>query len=173
MDKNKNHDNVTEPQHVADNEISVNDIDNEFVEQQEAEAAKDIADEEMNKVDALQQELDQTRIKNGGENALKGLLPVVDDFERSLEAIKSSDDAASIREGVELIYNKFVKYLEQNGVKSIDSAPGVDFDTELHEAVTMFPAPDESQKGKVIDTVQKGYTLHDKVLRHAKVVVGQ
>lgn len=204
MDKYKNHDNVTEPQHVADNEISVNDIDNEFVEQQEAEAAKDIADEEMNKVDALQQELDQTRaqlekekkeylflmaefdnfrkrtlkekselIKNGGENALKGLLPVVDDFERSLEAIKSSDDAASIREGVGLIYNKFVKYLEQNGVKPIDSAPGVDFDTELHEAVTMFPAPDESQKGKVIDTVQKGYTLHDKVLRHAKVVVGQ
>lgn len=204
MDKNKNHDNVSEPQHIADNEISVNDIDNEFVEQQEAEAAKDIADEEMNKVEALQQELDQTRaqlekekkeylflmaefdnfrkrtlkekselIKNGGENALKGLLPVVDDFERSLEAIKSSDDAASIREGVELIYNKFVKYLEQNGVKPIDSAPGVDFDTELHEAVTMFPAPDESQKGKVIDTVQKGYTLHDKVLRHAKVVVGQ
>ena len=204
MDKNKNHDNVAEPQNVADGEISVNDIDNEFVEQQDAEAAKDLANEEMDKAEALQKELDDTKaqlekekkeylflmaefdnfrrrtlkekselIKNGGENALKGLLPVIDDFERSLDAIKASDDAASIREGVELIYSKFVKYLEQNGVKPIDSAPGTPFDTELHEAVTTFPAPDESQKGKVIDTVQKGYTLHDKVLRHAKVVVGQ
>lgn len=71
-----------------------------------------------------------------------------------------------------MIYNKFMKYLERNGVKPIDST-GKEFDTELHEAVTTFPAADESQKGKVVDTVQKGYTINDKVLRHARVVVGQ
>lgn len=112
-------------------------------------------------------------IRNGAEAAMKGLLPIVDDFERGLDAIRDTSDAEAVKEGMQLIYNKFVKYLEQNGVKPIDSAPGTVFDTELHEAVTTFPAPDESQKGKVIDTVQKGYTLHDKVLRHAKVVVGQ
>ncbi len=112
-------------------------------------------------------------IKNGGESALRGLLPIIDDFERSIQAINESSDAASIKEGVELIYNKFVKYLQQNGVKAMETAPGTDFDTEMHEAVTMFPAPTPDQKGKIIDTVQKGYTLHDKVLRHAKVVVGQ
>lgn len=112
-------------------------------------------------------------IKNGGESAMKGLLPIVDDFERSLQAINENSDASSIKEGVELIYNKFVKYLEQNGVSVIDSAKGADFDTEVHEAVTTFPTDDDSLKGKIIDTVQKGYKLHDKVIRHAKVVVGQ
>ena len=112
-------------------------------------------------------------IKNGGESALRGLLPIIDDFERSIQAINESSDASSIKEGVELIYNKFIKYLQQNGVKAMETAPGTDFDTEMHEAVTMFPAPTPDQKGKIIDTVQKGYTLHDKVLRHAKVVVGQ
>lgn len=112
-------------------------------------------------------------IKNGAENALKGLLPIVDDFERSLQAINEDSEASSIKEGVVLIYNKLIKYLEQNGVKAIASEPGADFDTELHEAVTAFPVDDESKKGKVIDTVQKGYMINDKVLRHAKVVVGQ
>lgn len=112
-------------------------------------------------------------IKNGGESALRGLLPIIDDFERSLQAINASADADSLKEGVELIYNKFIKYLEQNGVKAIDTAPGTTFDTEEHEAVTTFPTDDENMKGKVIDTVQKGYKLHDKVIRHAKVVVGQ
>lgn len=112
-------------------------------------------------------------IKNGAEGAMKGLLPIIDDFERSIQAIIESSDADSIKEGVELIYNKFVKYLEQNGVKAISSEKGSDFDTELHDAVTTFPAGDDSMKGKIIDTVQKGYMLHDKVLRHSKVVVGQ
>ena len=112
-------------------------------------------------------------IKNGGENALRGLLPIIDDFERSLQAINESSDPSSIKEGVELIYNKFIKYLQQNGVQVINTEAGTDFDADMHEAVTMFPAPDTSQKGKIIDTVQKGYMLHDKVIRHAKVVVGQ
>ena len=112
-------------------------------------------------------------IKNAGENVLRGLLPIIDDFERSLQAINENSDASSIKEGVELIYNKFIKYLEQNGVKPIDTKTGTDFNLDMHEAVTMFPAPTPDQKGKIIDTVQKGYTLHDKVIRHAKVVVGQ
>ncbi|MBQ1724896.1 MAG: nucleotide exchange factor GrpE, partial [Muribaculaceae bacterium] len=100
------------------------------------------------------------------------LLPIVDDFERALAAMGAGGDVDSLREGVELIHSKFVKYLQQNGVTPIEST-GADFDPELHEAVTMFPAPDESQKGKVIDTTTRGYMIHDKVLRHAKVVVGQ
>lgn len=110
-------------------------------------------------------------IRNGAESAMKGLLPIVDDFERGLAAIKDSADAEAVKEGMELIYNKFVKYLEQNGVKAMEST-GADFNDELHEAVALVPGPEE-MKNKVIDTVQKGYMLNDKVLRHAKVAVGQ
>lgn len=111
-------------------------------------------------------------IKNAAEGAMKDLLPVLDDFERAIQATSESNDVESIKEGVNLIYNKFVKYLEQKGVKTIESQDA-DFDTEYHEAVTTFPTDDESKKGKVIDTVQKGYVMNDKVIRHSKVVVGQ
>ena len=111
-------------------------------------------------------------IKSASQGVLKGLLPIVDDFERGLEASAKVEDAAEVRKGMELIYQKFVKYLEQNGVKAIDST-GKPFDAELHEAIAMVPAADESRKGIVIDTPTKGYTLNDKVLRHAKVVVAQ
>lgn len=111
-------------------------------------------------------------VKNAAEKAMLDILPVVDDFERALQAMHDSGDLESVKEGVDLIYNKFVKYLENNGVKAIDSN-NADFNTEFHEAVTTFPASDESLKGKVIDTVQKGYMINDKVLRHSKVVVGQ
>ena len=110
-------------------------------------------------------------LKNGAESAMRDLLPVVDDLERALDAISKGGDIDSLKEGVDLIYNKFVKYLESQHVKAIDST-GKDFDTDVHEAVTMFPAPDPSMKGKVIDTTIKGYMINDKVLRHAKVVVG-
>ena len=110
-------------------------------------------------------------IKNGTEGAMRELLPVVDDLERALDAINKGGDLDSLKEGVDLIYNKFVKYLESQHVTAIDST-GKDFDTDVHEAVTMFPAPDPSMKGKVIDTTIKGYMINDKVLRHAKVVVG-
>ena len=110
-------------------------------------------------------------IKNGAESAMRDLLPVVDDLERAIDAINKGGDLDSLKEGVDLIYNKFVKYLERQHVKAIDST-GKDFDTDVHEAVTMFPAPDPSMKGKVIDTTIKGYMINDKVLRHAKVVVG-
>ena len=110
-------------------------------------------------------------IKNGAESAMRDLLPVIDDVERALDAINKGGDLESIKEGVGLIYNKFIKYLESQHVKAIDST-GMDFDTDVHEAVTMFPAPDPSMKGKVIDTAIKGYKINDKVLRYAKVVVG-
>lgn len=110
-------------------------------------------------------------IKTGSESVLKSLLPVVDDFERGLEAMKNSTDAASIKEGMELVYNKFVKFFEQNGVKVMETT-GQDFDAEQHEAITAVPVEDPEQKNKIIDTITKGYTLNGKVIRHAKVVVG-
>ena len=110
-------------------------------------------------------------IKTATERAMKDILPVIDDFERGLAAMKESTDATALCEGVEIIYKKFLKYLEQNGVKAIESN-GAQFDTEFHEAVAMMPMGDE-MKGKVIDTVEKGYTLNDKVIRYAKVAVAQ
>ncbi len=111
-------------------------------------------------------------IKNAGEQVFKGLLPIVDDFERGIEAASKTDNAESVKEGMTLIYNKLKKYLEQNGVKEINPEDR-DFDTERHEAISAVPVTDEEQKGKILDTVEKGYTINDKVLRHAKVVVGQ
>ena len=109
-------------------------------------------------------------IKSGGEKAFAGLLPVIDDFERAIKTIETTTDISAVKEGVLLIYSKFVSYLQQNGVKPIETLDQ-DFDPELSEAVAMIPATEEEQKGKVIDNIQTGYTLYDKVIRHAKVVV--
>lgn len=111
-------------------------------------------------------------IKNAAESAFKGLLPIVDDFERAIKASENSDEASSIKEGMELIYKKLKKYMEQNGVKEMDPEDR-EFDADKHEAISAVPVPDEALKGKILDTVEKGYTINDKVLRHAKVVVGQ
>lgn len=111
-------------------------------------------------------------VKSAGEGILKDILPLVDDFERGIAAAENTDDIAAVKEGVKLIYDKFVKFLEQNGVKEIE-AQNQPFDTDYHEAITMIPATEEEQKGKVIDCVQKGYTLNEKVIRYAKVVVAQ
>lgn len=111
-------------------------------------------------------------IKNGGEDALKKILPVVDDFERAMSALESSNDIDAVKEGVNLIYNKFRNYLENNGIKEIP-AIGEDFNDDVHEAITTFPAPTPEQKGKVIDCMTKGYKLNDKVIRYSKVVVGE
>ncbi|MDE5829340.1 MAG: nucleotide exchange factor GrpE [Duncaniella sp.] len=111
-------------------------------------------------------------LRNASEKDMADLLPIVDDFERGIEANRTTDDVETLRQGMELIYQKFVKYLERHGVKPIEST-GLPFDPEMHEAIAMVPVPDESQKGKVIDTPTKGYTINDKVLRHAKVAVGQ
>ncbi|MBR6440444.1 MAG: nucleotide exchange factor GrpE [Bacteroidales bacterium] len=106
-------------------------------------------------------------IINGSKDAIKAILPVVDDMERALQAMAEGDSA---KEGVQLIYNKMMTILGQKGLKAIE-AKGQKFDENLHEAVTQFPAADESQKGTVVDVVEKGYYLNDKVLRYAKVVV--
>ena len=111
-------------------------------------------------------------IRNGAEKALGDILPIVDDFERAIKANENADNIDAVKEGFNLIYAKFIKYLDKNQVKAMQST-GCEFNTEMHEAVTTFPAPDESMKGKIIDTVLTGYTINDKVLRHAKVVVGQ
>ncbi|MBD5289153.1 MAG: nucleotide exchange factor GrpE [Bacteroides sp.] len=111
-------------------------------------------------------------IKNAGENVLKGLLPIMDDFERGIAASSKDEAAASAVEGMQLIYNKLVKFLEANGVKEMETN-GQPFDSEFHEAIAQVPAQNEEQKGKVIDTVQKGYMINDKVLRHARVAVAQ
>ena len=111
-------------------------------------------------------------LKNGAESAMKGILPIVDDFERGLDAIKDTSDADTVKEGMILIYNKFVKYLEKNGVKAMETS-GADFDPDNHEAIAMVPAESEDKRNKIVDTVMKGYTMNGKVIRHAKVVVAQ
>lgn len=111
-------------------------------------------------------------ILSGGEKVIVSILPVIDDFERALDNIDKAKDLQSAKSGIDLIYHKLIKSLEANGLKEIE-ATGKDFDTDVHEAVAMIPAPSDEQKGKVVDCVQKGYKLNDKVIRHAKVAVGQ
>ncbi len=111
-------------------------------------------------------------IKNGGERAIESILPVLDDFERAIQNMSKDESTAEMLTGVELIYNKFIGILKQNGLQKIETE-GKDFDTDYHEAIAMIPAPDESLKGKVLDCVQTGYILNDKVIRHAKVAVGE
>ena len=111
-------------------------------------------------------------ILNGGEKVITTLLPVLDDMERALESGQKTDDVQVLREGMELIYHKLVKVLEGHGVTKIDTTDA-DFDTDIHEAVAMVPGMGDDKKGKVIDCLTPGYKLNDKVIRHAKVAVGQ
>lgn len=111
-------------------------------------------------------------ISTAGEKILVEILPFADDFERAVKAMENSEDIEAVKEGVILIQNKFLAFLQSNGVKEI-ATENVLFDVDIHEAVTTFPAPTEEQKGKIIDCVSKGYTLNDKVIRFPKVVVGE
>ncbi|MBQ9229669.1 MAG: nucleotide exchange factor GrpE [Prevotella sp.] len=111
-------------------------------------------------------------ILNGGEKAVTAILPVIDDMERAMENGEKTEDPAVLREGMELIYHKFMKALEGLGVKKIETEDA-DFNTDLHEAVAMVPGMGDDKKGKVIDCLQTGYQLNEKVIRHAKVAVGQ
>jgi len=110
-------------------------------------------------------------VSSASADTIKGLLPILDDCEIALAALEKSSDSDAAREGTQMIFGKLTAYLKGKGLERIE-AKGADFDTELHEAVTTFPAPSEDLKGKVIDVVQTGYTLGGKVLRYAKVVVG-
>jgi molecular chaperone GrpE len=111
-------------------------------------------------------------IKSGGESVLVNILPVIDDFERALDSLKEVTDEDAGKQGTLLIYNKFKEFLKQNNIKEIEALEQ-DFDVDLHEAITKIPAPSEELKGKVIDVIQKGYCLNEKVIRFAKVVIGE
>ncbi len=111
-------------------------------------------------------------IKSAGEGIFANMLPLVDDFERAMKAMENATEVSSVKEGVDLIYSKFNSFLAQNGVTPIETQ-GAPFNVDFHEAITMIPAPSEDLKGKVVDCTQKGYMLKDKVLRFAKVIVGQ
>ena len=111
-------------------------------------------------------------ILNGSEKAFKAILPVVDDMERALATMQKATDVEAVKEGVELIYNKFIQILGQNGVQAMDTKEK-ELDTDFHDAIAIIDAPSEELKGKILDCVETGYTLNDKVLRHAKVVVGK
>ena len=181
-------------------EAPVEDTEKETAEATEnQEAAADEAAKEEEEVDPLtkaQQEIEELKtqllykaaefenyrkrtlkeraelILNGGEKVISAILPVLDDMERAIANGAKTDDPQVLREGVELIYNKFVKTLEGQGVSKIETKDA-DFDTDLHEAVAMVPGMGDDKKGKVIDCLQEGYKLNDKVIRHAKVAVGQ
>lgn len=149
---------------------------------QELEAAKATIEEQKDKYLRLSAEFDNYRkrtlkekaelIKNGGEKAISAILPILDDLERALQNMQKADDVKAMYEGIDLIYQKFLKGLSQEGLQKMEPV-GEAFDTDYHEAVALVPAPSEDQKGKVLDCVQTGYKLNDKVIRHAKVVVAQ
>ncbi len=148
----------------------------------ELKKATEIIEEQKDKYLRLSAEFDNYRkrtmkekaelILNGGEKSITSILPVVDDLERALKNMETATDVQAVKEGVELIYNKFMTTLGQNGVKVIQTQDQP-LNTDFHEAIAVIPAPEESKKGKILDCVQTGYTLNDKVIRHAKVVVGE
>jgi molecular chaperone GrpE len=111
-------------------------------------------------------------LRSANEDLLKDILPIIDDFERGIDHIEKAPDFDALKIGVQLIYNKFNEFIKQNGLKEI-AALGQPFDLDFHEAVTKIPAPSEEMKGKILDVVEKGYLLNDKVIRYAKVVVGE
>ena len=196
-DKDINNKHV-DPEEMKDNRLDASQQapDTEGTENPVAEEGGEVCEDAEKKIEELQQQLEKEKkeylflmaefdnfrkrtlkekseiIKNAGENVLKGLLPIMDDFERGIKAAENSPEGDSVKEGVSLIYNKLQKFLAQNGVKEIDPTDD-NFDTEKHEAISVVPVPDEDKKGKILDTVEKGYTINDKVLRHAKVVVAQ
>jgi len=111
-------------------------------------------------------------IKTAGDDILKSILPVLDNFERALKSVETTQDITAVKDGIVLIYNNFKDFVSQRGVKEIE-AMGKDLDTDLHEAITTIPSPTPDMKGKIIDVIEKGYILHEKVIRFSKVVVGQ
>lgn len=146
------------------------------------ETAQAMIEEQKDKYLRLSAEFDNYRkrtmkekaelIKNGGEKAIAAVLPILDDLERALANMQQADDVKAMYEGIDLIYQKFLKNLNQEGLEKMNPV-GEAFDTDFHEAVALIPAQEEEQKGKVLDCIQTGYKLNDKVIRHAKVVVAQ
>jgi molecular chaperone GrpE len=178
----------TQDETTVDNETAEAEDETEAAETEaENNVEKDPLEEAQSQIAALKDQLLRTiaefenykkrtikekmeLIQNGGAKTVTAILPILDDFERAVA--DESEDAAAIKEGTRMIFNKFVKSLESIGVKQIETE-GQDFDTDYHEAVAMVPGMGDDKKGKVIDCVQTGYTMNDKVIRHAKVAVGQ
>ena len=200
-EKEKNHleeeevENLKNSENSESTENSENSENSESTENSESSESSENS-EEKDPLEAAQEEIEQLKtqilyktaefdnyrkrtlkekaelILNGGEKAVSAILPVIDDMERAMENGEKTDDPAVLREGMELIYHKFMKALEGLGVKKIETE-NADFDTDLHEAVAMVPGMGDDKKGKVIDCLQTGYQLNEKVIRHAKVAVGQ
>ncbi len=188
--------NEKETNKVNDPEVAENEKDAVVESQSDDATNEETADGETtsSKIEEAQKEIEQLKDKylrtvaefdnykkrtlkekaelllNGSEKAISSILPILDDFERAIA--DKTEDPAAMKEGVMLIYNKFVKTLESLGVKKIETE-GKDFDVDFHEAVALVPGMGDDKKGKVIDCVQTGYKLNDKVIRHAKVAVGQ
>lgn len=188
-DKNKAEKEVVEEKEVVQEEVNEQETTAEETTEESPEKGSetDELQEQLNTVNdkhlRLQAEFDNFRrrtqkekldlIKSAGEKILVDVLPVIDDFERALQSMQGEDEAtAAMKEGVELIYNRFREFMKQNGVTEIEAVEQ-EFDTDVHEALTKIPAPSEELKGKVVDVIQKGYKLNDKVIRFAKVVIGE
>lgn len=173
---------TTEKQQDENQKAEETELSPEEALTKELEAAQATIEEQKDKYLRLSAEFDNYRkrtmkekaelILNGGEKSLTSILPVVDDLERALKNMETATDVQAVKEGVELIYNKFMTVLGQNGVKVIETQDQP-LNTDFHEAIAVIPAPEEGKKGKILDCVQTGYTLNDKVIRHAKVVVGE
>ena len=200
-DASENHD-IEKPEAVKE-EITEETAETETVSNDVPESTEDVESEEMTdefaedpEVAALGKELSELHdkylrlaaeydnyrkrtlrekmelIQNAGESLLMDILPVVDDFERGIEVTSNAEDMDAIRKGMDLIYNKLKDFLTNHGVKEI-KAMNEPFDTDWHEAVTNIPAPSDDMKGKIVDVIQKGYTLNNKVMRYSKVVIGE
>jgi molecular chaperone GrpE len=166
-----------DPEEKKDEKKHKKDKTHEHIEKLEKEIAE-LKDRHLR----LQAEFDNFRkrtlkekmelLKSGGETVLTSILPVIDDLERALSAFGDVEEENPFKQGIILIYNKFQDFLKQNGIREIE-AKGKDFDTDLHEAITKIPAPTEELKGKIVDVIQKGYLLNEKVIRFAKVVIGE
>ena len=171
-----------EAEENAAEETAVDTQEEEPVEQDPLEKAQAEIEELKNQLLYKAAEFDNYRkrtlkeraelILNGGEKFITAILPIIDDMERAIESGAKTDDPEVLREGMTLIHQKFMKILEAQGVSRIDTE-NADFDTDVHEAVAMVPGMGDDKKGKVIDCLQQGYKLNDKVIRHAKVAVGQ
>ena len=176
MEQNKSVDDIQQE------ETQKEELSNEEKLQQNLKEAENKIEELQDKYLRLSAEFDNFRkrtnkekaeiIKNGAEKTILAILPILDDMERAISNMHKSNDADALREGVELINNKFLKTLSKEGLSKIETE-NADFNTDYHEAIAMLPAADEQQKGKIKDCVQTGYLLNDKVIRHAKVAVAQ
>lgn len=174
---------MNEQENIQDENVEQNEtVQEEQVELSKEEQLENQLEESIDKYKRLVAEFDNYKkrtsrermelIQNAGQGVIKNLLPILDDFDRALLSMETAEDVVAVKEGVELVNNKFRKLLESEGLKEMD-VQGQPFDADFQEAITAIPAPSEDLKNKVIDVVEKGYFLNDKVIRFAKVVIGQ